>query len=415
MHQTPKVVLLMSPFAGYERGLLRGIARYARFRGPWVFYLSGDQPGLPLPQIESLHGGPLPVRRIAGDTRDRTCPDLRALGATGFIGRIQTPAVAKAVLDAGLPAIAMDLSEEQLAADNPLSRLSEILPDSPKAGCLAAEHFIERGFRHFAFCGYSGRVWSHRREEGFARRLEEAGFSYDAYKPPERRSALAGSREQPRLNAWLQSLPKPVGVLACNDIRGRQVIDACAIGDMLVPDDVAVVGVDEDRLLCELSNPSLSSVALDSERGGYQAAELLDRMMSGQSTPRQTITVDALWVLPRRSTDAIAVADRDVAEGLRFIRDNARRPIGVADVVRHSTVSRRALEIRFQRDLGRSIRGEIQRVRLAWTRQLLVETDLPVWKIAETAGFSSLSYASKVFHREVGVTLARYRREHRAP
>jgi LacI family transcriptional regulator len=124
--------------------------------------------------------------------------------------------------------------------------------------------------------------------------------------------------------------------------------------------------------------------------------------------------VDSLWVVPRRSTDVIAVENRDVAEALRFIRDNARRPIGVVDVVRHSAVSRRALEIRFQRTLGRSIRAEIQRIRLAWTRQLLVETDMPAWKIAESVGFTSLSYASKVFHREVGVTLARYRREHRS-
>jgi LacI family transcriptional regulator len=414
MTSTPKVVLLMSPFAGYERGLLRGIARYARLHGPWVFYLSGE-PGLPMPQLESFDGGLLPLRRISGGTREWEFPDLRAMGATGFIGRIQTPAVAKAVLKAGLPAIAMDLSEEQLAAGNPLAQLSEIMPDSPKTGRLAAEHFLDRGFRQFAFCGYRGRIWSQRREEGFARRLKEAGFTYRAYKSLKRRSVTTSSRELPRLLAWLQSLPKPVGILACNDIRGRAIINACAIGDILVPDDVAVVGVDEDRLLCELSNPSLSSVALNSEQGGYQAAELLNRMMSGRACRRQLIRVDPLWVVSRRSTEVIAVADREVANGMRFIRDNAKRPIRVADVVEKSSVSRRALEMRFQRTLGRSIREEIERTRLAWTKQLLLETDLPISEIVETTGFNTLSYASKVFHRATGATLARYRREHRAP
>jgi LacI family transcriptional regulator len=415
MPQAPRVVLLMFPYAGYDRGLLRGIARYAQFRGPWVCYLSGDQPDLPLPEIEGFGGGLLPVRRVAGGGRGQALPELRRLGASGFIGRIQTPAVAKAVLEARLPAIAMDLSEAQAARGSPLARLSEVVPDSAKAGRLAAEHFLERGFRHFAFCGHPARIWSRRREEGFCRRLEEAGFAAACYQPGGRKALAPGRDEPARLTAWLQSLAKPVGVMACNDALGRRIIEASAAGAMLVPDEVSVIGVDEDRLLCELSNPSLSSVALDSQQAGYRAAELLDRMMAGERLPRQTIWVDPLWVVARRSTEVIAVEDRDVAEGLRFIREHARRPIGVADVVRHSAVSRRALEIRFQRTLGRSIRVEIQRVRLARTKQLLVETELPAWKVAEMAGFASLSYASKVFHRAVGVTLARYRRRHRAP
>ena len=125
--------------------------------------------------------------------------------------------------------------------------------------------------------------------------------------------------------------------------------------------------------------------------------------------------VEALWVIPRRSTDVIAIEDRNVAAALRFIRDNARRSIGVADVVRQAGVSRRGLEIRFQQSLGRSIREEVQRVRLGWTKQLLVETNLPAWRIAEASGFSSLSYLSNVFRREQGMTLAQYRRRLRSP
>jgi LacI family transcriptional regulator len=202
--------------------------------------------------------------------------------------------------------------------------------------------------------------------------------------------------------------------MACNDVRGSQVIEACAIGGIHVPDQVAVVGVDEDRILSELSMPALSSVALNAEQGGYQAAELLDGMMSGRVKRRQLILVDALWVVARPSTDVIAIEDRDVAKAVAYVRDNARRPIGVQDVVRHSALSRRALEVRFRNHVGRSIREEIQRVRLNWTKQLLAETDLPTSKIAHSTGFSSASYLSKVFHHATGTTLAEYRRGHRA-
>ena len=182
---------------------------------------------------------------------------------------------------------------------------------------------------------------------------------------------------------------------------------------MHVPNDIAVVGVDEDSLLSDLANPPLSSVALDAAQAGYQAAELLHGMMSGRVTRQHLILVDALWVVSRLSTNVIAVEDAGVATALRYIRDNARRPIGVQDVVKHLAVSRRTLEIRFQGTLGRSIRAEIERVRLGWAKQMLVETNLPVAKIAEHTGFSSQSYLSRVFHRVTGLTLGRYRRDHR--
>ncbi|MBN1393877.1 MAG: substrate-binding domain-containing protein, partial [Pirellulales bacterium] len=210
-----------------------------------------------------------------------------------------------------------------------------------------------------------------------------------------------------------QSLPKPLGVMACNDVRGRQIIEACALGGLSVPHDVAVVGVDEDPLLSELSNPPLSSVALNAEQGGYQAAKLLDDLMSGRQKRRQTLFVEPLWVVTRLSTDVFAVEDREVAAAVAYIRNHAKHPIGVGDVVKQIALSRRALEIRFHRILGRSPREEIERVRLDWTKRLLVETDLPFEKVADCAGFGSLSYLSKVFHRVVGATLSHYRREHR--
>ena len=174
-------------------------------------------------------------------------------------------------------------------------------------------------------------------------------------------------------------------------------------------------GLNEDHLLSELSNPPLSSVALNAEQGGYEAAELLDGLMSGRVKEPRLILVEPRWVVARPSSDVIAVDDRDVAAAVAYIRDNARRHIGVEDIVKHSAVSRRALEIRFHRSLGRSIREEIERIRVGRVKQLLVETKLPVRKIAENTGFASQRYMSTVFHRVTGVTLAWYRRRHQGP
>jgi len=414
MSSMPRVILLISSSAGYERGLLRGIARYAQDRGPWIFFLVGDEPDASILTSESSAVRYVKVKR--SDSRRRCSVfELKSLGVTGFIGRIHEPRIAEAVLASGLPAIALDLTEEQLSDKRVLRRVSEIRPDSHEAGCMAAEHLLDRGFHHFAFCGYPKEYWSRLRMEGFCERIQKAGLSCTIYQPRRRESREPWRQEQKAVMAWLHALPKPVGIMACNDVRGRQLIDACAVGGIHVPDQVAVVGVDEDRLLSEFSNPPLSSVALNAEQGGYQAAQLLDRMMAGRVKQRRLLLVDALWVVARASTDAIAVEDPAVSAAMRYIHDNARRPIGVLDVVKHSATSRRALEIRFQRSLGRSIREEIQCVRMVWIKQLLAETNLPLPKIAECTGFSSASYLSKVFRRATGNTLAAYRRDHRTP
>jgi LacI family transcriptional regulator len=403
----------MSSSAGYDRGLLRGIARYAEHHGPWVTFLAGDQHGLPSPPMESVTNQATVGGNLSGNRPKEFALNLRALGATGVIGRLYPPQVAKAVLASGLPVVAMDLTDEQLSEKSPLRSISEIRPDAYRIGRMAAEHLLDRGFRRFGFCGYPRENWSCWRGEGFIGRLKEAGFECEVYQPPGKKPCLAWNREQPAVSAWLQSLQKPAGVMATNDVRGRQVIEACAIGGIHVPDDIAVIGADDDHILSAFSNPPLSSIALNAEQGGYRVAELLDGMMSGRVKKRQLLLVEPLWVVARPSTDVVAIEDRDVAMAVMFVRDNARRAIGVQDVVRHSAVSRRTLEIRFQKSLNRSIREEIQRVRLNLVRQLLFETNLSIAKIADCTGFSGQNYLSDVFHRETGMTLAAYRREKR--
>jgi LacI family transcriptional regulator len=413
MAQPYRVVLLLLTYAKYDRALLRGVARYARLHGPWAFFLSGEDPLVPMPQMEAVSAFTFPLEHLTGTRRKLLLPNLSRWRATGIIGRIQTPEIANEVLRSQLPLITMDLSAEQLQPNSPLSKTSEIRPNSLAAGRLAAEHFLERGFQRFAYCGYAGRLWSERRQEGFSKRLEDACFSCDVYDPPRQAARQTWSREWPLVRDWLRSLQKPVGIMACNDIRGRQLLDACMSSGLKVPEEVAVIGVDDDELLCDLADPPLSSVTFNAEDGGYLAAERLAKLMSGQSRRGELIEVEPLRVNARRSTDVIAVEDAHLAAAMRFIRDNVRRSIGVEDVIEQSELSRRALEIRFQRHLGRGIREEIQRVRLNLVQQFLLETSLPIWKVSEIAGFNQLAYLSRVFSREIGMTLLQYRRKHR--
>ena len=384
MRGVPKVALLIETARGYGRGLLRGIVRYAHVHGPWAFYVTpGDS-------VQSL-------------------PKMQQWGGTGIIARLETPQIVQAVLKTALPTIALDLSDAQLRSDSPLRRFSEIRSDSPGAARMVAEHLLERHFRHYAYVGIPDRVWSQRREEGFCRRIEEAGFAVRVYQPPRRKSRRAWDQEQPLLADWLRRIPKPAGLMVCNDNRGREVLEACRTAGVRVPDNLAVVGVNNDELLCEVADPPLSSVGLNAEQGGYRAAALLDKMMRGRIRRPQRLVVEPLRVVLRRSSDILALDNLEVAAALRFIHFHAGQPICTEHVVKHVQLSRRALEIRFHKSLGHTIHDAIQRARLERATRLLLETNLPIPKVAEASGYSTPSYLIQVFRQQIGMTPARYR------
>ena len=329
MNETPKVALLIETARGYGRQMLRGIIKYARLHGPWGFYIT------------------------PGDF-EQALPKMRQWGGTGIIARIETPRVAKAILRARLPTIALGLSDEQLKPDDPLSQLSEVVSDSDGASRMGAEHLLERGFRNYAYIGSAGRVWSGRRQGGFCARIQKAGFEPQIYKPPDAHRDCQWEREQSILSKWLDALPKPAGVMVCNDDRGREVLEACRAAEIRVPEELAVIGVDNDELLCDLAGPPLSSVALNAESAGYRAAELLDRMMRNRVHKKERILAEPLYVVTRRSTDIVAVDDPEVAAALHFIHDRAAEPIRLEDIVEHVQISRRALEMRFREAVGRT-------------------------------------------------------------
>lgn len=379
-----KVALLIETSREYGRGVLRGVVRYARLHGPWAFYIT------------------------PGDF-EQALPEMKHWGGTGIIARIETQKVADAILATGLPVIALDLSEKQLAPDNPLSKICELATDSYHSAQLAAIHLLERGFRHYAFVGISDRIWSKRRRDSFVKHIKQMGFKTHVYEPPKNKQDREWGREQKFMAEWLKSLPKPIGLMACNDDRGRDVLEACRAANIGVPEEVAVVGVDNDSLLCELANPPLSSVVLNAEHGGFEAAALLDRLMSGRVTSPERIIVEPLQVVTRSSTDVVALEDLEVAHAVRYIHENAGRPIKVKDIVNALGISRRTLEIRFRRSIGKSMNEKIQQAHLDRAKRLLLETDLPLPKVAEAAGYNSTSYLAVVFHEAFGMTPAKFR------
>ena len=353
-----KVVLLMSPFAGYDRGLLHGIARYARLRGFWAFYLSGDHPGLPLPGIETLSGVPIRVHTHLGSGRRHLARSTesrphRLHRQNPDPGHCQGGSCLRLARHCHGPLRA------QLAGGSPLARLSEIRPDSHKAGRLAAEHLLERGFRHFAFCGYLGRIWSLTPRRGLLPAPERVGVFLSCLSAAAAEVALllaAGAARPDRLAPVAAETAGGHGVQRRSRPSGHR---GLAIGGMHVPSDIAVVGVDEDSLLSDLANPPLSSVAR------RRASRLSGRGVAARNDvgPSEPATPDP----GRRALGRVAAFHQcdcrggcGRGHGLALHSRQCAAPIGVQDVVKHLAVLRRTLEIRFQGTLGRSIRAEIR-------------------------------------------------------
>ncbi|HBT77368.1 MAG TPA: XylR family transcriptional regulator [Planctomycetaceae bacterium] len=387
MHlKQPKVALLIETARSYGRGLLRGIAKYSRLHGPWQFHLT------------------------PGDF-EQMVPKMRDWGGTGIIARVLNEKMAEAIMQTGVPAVFLDFPPLMMKKSNGnRRRYIEMSSDSEGAARMAAFHLRDKQLVHFAFAGYPSQIWSEKREKAFVQAVREAGHSVHVYKPPLRSGRLTSwEKEEPALAAWLSSLPTPLGLMACNDQRGREVLDVCEAVGIRVPEKIAVVGVDNDDILCDLSSPPLSSIALNTEKGGYVAAGVLHDMMRGRRIAVENILVEPLAVVERRSTNIVAVNDDDIAATLRFIHLQPPGCISIDAVVREVAISRRALEIKFRKVLGKSILDEIRRVRIEHSKRLLRETTLAIPRIAMDVGFRTPSYFTQVFKTETGMTPAKYR------
>lgn len=290
-----------------------------------------------------------------------------------------------------------------------------VAPDFAASGRMAAEHLIARGFRQFGFAGYVRQRVAKQQLAGFRAALDAAGFSCSSLLLSSRYSASPKNWQKfnARLDDWIDSWPLPIGVYASTDLLCRYLACACTRREVRVPHDAALIGAHNEPVICAHPEPSLTSIELGYERVGFRAAELLDAMMDGSPPPAEPIYLEPVELLPRQSTDALAVDDPLVAEALRFIAEHSDERIRVGDVAAGILVERRTLERRFRASLGRSIAREIARLRVERLKRRLVESDTPMKHLARESGFHDSTQMCTVFRRIEGISPGAYRRNRR--
>ena len=378
-----RVALIVETSSSYGRGILAGIVRFRREHHEWSVFLEQRDVETAPPRWMSEWKG------------------------AGIISRTTTTEFAEAVKRSGVPMV--ELTDRGQTMEFPSVR-----SDDAAIGRLAAEHLFERGFKHLAFCGFDNEAWSTRREQAFIQSVTprpDTAKLCESYRSAWYGDAvLSWDEEVKKLVKWIKGLPKPIGICACNDIRGQHVLEASLNAGISVPEEVAVVGVDNDEILCQLCDPPLSSVKPNAELVGLKSAEMLSTLMDGDTPIKTDVLINPLGVEVRQSTDIVAVEDREIAAALAFIRENACHGISVQDILKNVPVSRSTLERQLRKLLNRSPQQEIRRVQITRAKEMLSSTDLSLDRIAHICGFEHPEYMHVVFKREVEMTPGEYRK-----
>lgn len=386
-NKVPKIALLLDLQWAYPRRLLSGIARYASVNGPWAFYQNSW------------------YDVSVTDTRDHLDAMLTAIKnwkPSGIVMR-DVPQFAE-LLDLNVPTITIIGCDEN-ALGQPYIDL-----DDAAVAHMGVRYLIERGFYNLAFCGINT-FWSRSRARSFCEEAKRLGFKPFVF---ESQSSLPNwdwrtERPMDDLIDWLHTLPKPVGIMGAEDIRASQVIECCKLCGYAIPEQVSVLGVHNDSLLCVLSDPPLSSIALGDEKAGYLAAQTLDRMMKGESPERRRILVEPSRVVTRQSTDFFAIEDPVVAGAMHFIRENSNRILRVSEVVDNVSISRRTLEVKFKEVLNRTVYDMIHSARIDRICKMLTDTNLPIQEIASVLGFRQVTHMVQFFEKDKSMTPMVYR------
>jgi len=379
MAGSPRILVHVETSRQFDRGILLGINTYSRQRGPWEFY-------------RILTG----VRKSPRSVIDWK-PD-------GIIAR--DSCVSEEILASGVPIILL------IHGTGRIAKLPYVCTSSDTIGKMAADHFLHRGYSRFAYCGRSPSVeWAKSRGIAFARKVQQAGYKTQFYQYPESKELQSWQNEQLRIIDWLKSLPKPTALLACNDDRALQVSDACQSAGIKIPEQVAVLGVDNDPLVCQLANPPSSSIALNSKMAGYEAADLMYRLINGERMNSQSIAVKPTHIETRTSTDITTAPDPALAIALKYINRHHQEQMRIENIAGVAAISRRTLERKFRRFLGRSIHAQIRKVRIENSQQALAKTDEPISKIAIEFGYSNSKHFSRNFQQVTGTTPQNFRKE----
>lgn len=383
MRRNPTVMLLIDTSRVFGRELFCGVTKYSHLHGPWV-----------------LHNT-LPFFGKSASN----LPRLDTLDLDGLIVMTPNKKITELALKTGLPIVVKGI-------DGPVPGVPNFISDNVGAGEKAAQHLLSLGLRNLAYCGYHGVSWSKEREEGFVQTVVDHGCEPHIYQQPTSSRKREWRNELQVLVDWLKSLPRPVGIMAANDDRGQEVIEACRTAGIRVPSEAAVIGVDNDEIICEQANPPLSSIVRNYEKAGHEAAELLHRWIAGEDVNGKNAVIRATRVVSRQSTDVLAVADPEVAEAIRYIRQAAGRPLTVQDVLETVAISRRRLDQKFCRVVGHPVHREITLARIDRVARLLLETNRSVTKIAYDLGFHGPDHVGRYFRRHKGISPTDYRRHY---
>lgn len=381
-----KIILLFDISEQYGQNLLSGIVNYYKSNEPALFCR------MPLYYRETL--GIKGVLKFA-----------KEWGAHGIFAQLDNTRDVKKIAESGIHLILEDFKER-------FDEFSNITGGYVETGRMGAEYFVKKGYRHFAFYGFKNIVWSRERFEGYEEYLNARGFDVYHFEYEEKHATDLWFYKPSALSKWLQSLPKPIAIMACDDARGQHITEACKHAHIRIPDDVVVLGVDNDEMTCNLSDPPLSSINLDTEKGGYEAARLMDLLIQGKIKKPRNIMVMPTYIVTRQSTDMSAAGDAHIAMVLNYINKNLHHDINVRMVLSQVPISRRSLEIKFLEVTGTSVYKYIIKLRMQHFSQRLLETDKRISEIAMDVGLTLTNNISRQFKHIHGCSPSEYRRKH---
>jgi LacI family transcriptional regulator len=378
-----RIALLLDFTEEYHKNLLRGIIRYSREKGPWDFL-----------RIPVYYRETLGVHGIIKRAKE--------WGAKGLIGQFHSGTDMSKFSKAGISVIAQDFEER-------IKGVSNISGAYHETGKLGAEYFLRKGFRHFAFYGFKNIVWSRERAEGFEAKLKDAGYPVHYFEHKKSRSMDLWYYKPSVLSRWLKALPKPIALMACDDNQALHISEATKHAGLRIPEDVAVLGVDNDENICFLSDPHLSSISLDVEKGGYDAARLLEKLIRNRKQTSSTITIKPTRLVTRASTDIYSTPDLHIVTALKFIHNHIDTNLSVEDVLNEVPLSRRSLEKRFLDITGYPVYKYIFNLRIEKFAERLELTDKSISEIAHGLGLNDAKNIARQFRQINGMTPRHYR------
>lgn len=382
-----RLILLTDFTEAFAHNLLRGILEYSKGREPWVVCR------MP-PSYKQTNGIPGVLEWA------------KKWEADAIIGQFDDEDEVELFQQNGIIALAQDFKSRFTSIPNITSRYE-------LTGQMAADFFLQKGFRNFAFYGYKDVVWSEERCMGFRERIMEKRAGYKFFEYQKQSLEHLWYYESEPLADWLKALPHPLALMACDDTQGNKIIEMCRVLDIKIPEGISLLGVDNDEIICGLSNPPLSSISLNIVKGGYEAAQLIDRLLHNEDAVEKDVIIQPIAVVNRLSTDIYATDNPVILAALKYIHQNLANKIGVDDIVRQLPLSRRLLEIRFKEVTGQSVYQYIFNLRMERFAQLLLASSEPIADLAAQVGLSDSKNLARQFKEWSGCTPVEYRKKNK--